>query len=87
MIPPLRPHQVFGIDRTKQSLILGKRRPLLQMPTGGGKTLTAAWIIQSALDKGKRVIFGHWVMPHVSAWIRSRQIAFAKARQQEQRAA
>jgi superfamily II DNA or RNA helicase len=30
---------------------------MLQAPTGFGKTLTAAWIIQRALDKGKRVIF------------------------------
>lgn len=30
---------------------------MLQAPTGFGKTLTAAWIIKSALDKGKRVIF------------------------------
>lgn len=30
---------------------------MLQAPTGFGKTLTAAWIIRSALDKGKRVIF------------------------------
>ena len=30
---------------------------MLQAPTGFGKTLTAAWIIQMALDKGKRVAF------------------------------
>lgn len=30
---------------------------MLQAPTGFGKTLTAAWIIRSALERGKRVIF------------------------------
>ena len=30
---------------------------MLQAPTGFGKTLTAAHIIQRALDKGKRVAF------------------------------
>ena len=35
----------------------GKRRPMLQAPTGFGKTLTAAHIIARALDKGKRVAF------------------------------
>jgi DNA repair protein RadD len=36
---------------------------MLQAPTGFGKTLTAAWIIQMALDKGKRVAF---VVPALS---------------------
>jgi DNA repair protein RadD len=30
---------------------------MLQMPTGAGKTLTAAWIIRQLLDRGKRVAF------------------------------
>ena len=41
----------------RASLAAGHRRPMLQAPTGFGKTLTAAHIIQRALDKGKRVAF------------------------------
>jgi superfamily II DNA or RNA helicase len=53
----LRPHQSQAIEMLKQSLRSGKRRPLVQAPTGFGKTLVAAAIIEGALAKGKRVIF------------------------------
>ena len=49
----LRLHQESAIISLRRSLASGKRRPLLQAPTGFGKTLTAAHIIQRALDKGK----------------------------------
>lgn len=51
------PHQHACIENVRASLRSGKKRPMVQLPTGGGKTLTAAWIIQSALDKGSKVIF------------------------------
>ena len=54
---PLYPHQQRAIDMVRASLSGGKRRPMFQAPTGFGKTLTAAWIIQMALDKRKRVAF------------------------------
>ena len=54
---PLRPHQERALDALRASLAAGRRRPLLQMPTGAGKTLLAAHIIRRALDKGKRVAF------------------------------
>jgi DNA repair protein RadD len=53
----LRLHQESAIISLRRSLASGKRRPLLQAPTGFGKTLTAAHIIQRALDKGKRLAF------------------------------
>jgi DNA repair protein RadD len=53
----LRPHQRQAIEMLKQSLRSGKRRPVLQAPTGFGKTRLAAAIIEGALAKGKRVIF------------------------------
>lgn len=53
----LRPHQAKAIDMLRQSLGLGNRRVVLQAATGFGKTLTAAKIIESALAKGKRVLF------------------------------
>lgn len=54
---PLRLHQERALDALRQSLGTGHRRPLLQAPTGFGKTLTAAHIIARALDRGKRVTF------------------------------
>jgi DNA repair protein RadD len=53
----LRPHQERALAGLRQSLLAGHRRPMLQMPTGSGKTLTAAHIVSSALDKGNRVAF------------------------------
>lgn len=53
----LRPHQVRAIDLIRQSLGKGNKRVVCQGPTGFGKTLTAAKIIEGALDKGNRVIF------------------------------
>ena len=54
---PLWPHQARALEELRRSLLSGKRRPMLQAPTGFGKTLTAAHIIERALDKGKRVAF------------------------------
>ena len=54
---PLRPHQERALELLRASLASGHHRPMLQAPTGFGKTLTAAHIIQRALDKGKRVAF------------------------------
>lgn len=54
---PLRKHQASAIDQLRFSLARGNKRVMLQAPTGFGKTLLAAHVIRSALDKGKRVIF------------------------------
>lgn len=53
----LRPHQEKSITRLRASLGEGKRRPLLQLPTGAGKTFVAANIIRMARGKGNRVCF------------------------------
>lgn len=53
----LRPYQAEAIDRLRQSLASGKRRPVLQLPTGGGKTVVAGEIIRLAREKNKRVAF------------------------------
>lgn len=50
-------YQQQGIDETYRAVGAGRRRPLLQMPTGAGKTETAVKIIQRALAKSKRVVF------------------------------
>jgi superfamily II DNA or RNA helicase len=53
----LRPHQDKAMDLLRQSLGKGHKRVVLQAPTGFGKTLVAAKIIQGALDKGNRATF------------------------------
>jgi DNA repair protein RadD len=53
----LRPDQTKAMKMLRQSLGSGKRRPVLQAPTGFGKTLLAAAIVEGALAKNKRVIF------------------------------
>ncbi|WP_235919534.1 DEAD/DEAH box helicase, partial [Aureimonas psammosilenae] len=47
----------------RASLLAGKKRPMIQAPTGFGKTLLAAAIVEGALRKGKRVLF---VVPFLS---------------------
>ena len=54
---PLRPHQSKAIALLKSSLGKGNKRIVLQMPTGAGKTRTAAEIVNGALAKGNRVTF------------------------------
>lgn len=53
----LRPHQVAALDGLKASIASGHRRPLLQAPTGAGKTVIAAEIVRGALAKHKRLCF------------------------------
>jgi DNA repair protein RadD len=57
MVKTLHAHQVAAVERLRDALRSGYRRPLLQAPTGYGKTVLAGAIVQSALDKGKRVVF------------------------------
>ena len=53
----LYPHQVVAIDGIRSSLRSGKRRPVLALPTGSGKTRIATEIILGARAKGNRVTF------------------------------
>ena len=57
VLRPLRPHQARALEALRAALAAGRRRPLLQAPTGFGKTLLATEIIRRALDKAKRVAF------------------------------
>lgn len=54
---PLREYQIDAIERIRAQLRQKRRRPLLCLPTGGGKTLTAAAVLIAAIAKGKRVGF------------------------------
>ena len=46
----LRDYQIETIEKTRQSLRSGKRRPVLQLPTGAGKTAIAGAIINMAQE-------------------------------------
>ena len=60
---PLRLYQADAITRLRQSIGSGHRRPVLQLPTGGGKTRIAGEILKMALGKGTRPCF---VVPSIS---------------------
>lgn len=53
----LRPHQDAAVNLIRQSFGKGNNTVVCTMPTGAGKTVTAADIIQKAQAKGNRVIF------------------------------
>lgn len=53
----LYPHQTEIIARARAEIAQGRRNIVLCMPTGAGKTVTAAAIIQSAISKQGRVLF------------------------------
>lgn len=59
----LYPHQQRAIDELRRSLHRGHRTPVVQAPTGMGKTVLAGHITENALQKGNRVIFA---VPRVS---------------------
>jgi DNA repair protein RadD len=60
---PLRAHQEHGLAELRRSVAAGHKRPMLMLPTGGGKTKVAAEIIRGARAKGKSVAF---VVPRLS---------------------
>lgn len=59
----LHSHQERALEMLRASIGSGKRRPMLQAPTGFGKTLISAAIVEGALAKGNAVTF---VVPFLS---------------------
>jgi DNA repair protein RadD len=59
----LFPHQDEAVLMLRQSLSSGRRRPIIQAPTGAGKTVIAASLVEGALRKGKQVLF---IVPRLS---------------------
>jgi type II secretory pathway predicted ATPase ExeA len=47
----LRPYQADVIARLREAIAAGQRRPLLVAPTGAGKTVIAAAIVERALQR------------------------------------
>ncbi len=60
---PLRPLQQSALDGLKASILAGKRRVVVQAPTGFGKTILGAHMVDGGLAKGNRVAF---VVPMIS---------------------
>lgn len=52
-----RPHQEYAMQKLRESIGKGKKRPVLCLPTGAGKTFVATLIVEGALKKGNRVAF------------------------------
>lgn len=61
MLDNLRPRQRKAVEDITDAYRQGYKAPILVMPTGGGKTHTAAVIIRMALAKGRRV----WFLAHL----------------------
>lgn len=53
----LRDYQAVLIDRTREAMRHGAKRVLIQLPTGGGKTVLIAQMLASAAQRGKRAWF------------------------------
>jgi superfamily II DNA or RNA helicase len=53
----LRPYQEAAIEAVREKIRSGKRRVLLVIATGGGKTYTAGKIIENTISKNKKAIF------------------------------
>lgn len=56
----LRPYQQAMIDEARDTYRRGKRAVLFQLPTGGGKTVTASTVVHGAAVKGNRT----WWLTH-----------------------
>jgi superfamily II DNA or RNA helicase len=53
----LRDYQKRAIERLRQKIREGKRRLVLVMPTGGGKTIVAAAMIHASLQRNAKSLF------------------------------
>jgi superfamily II DNA or RNA helicase len=53
--PVLRPYQTECVDALRRAYAAGRRAPLLQLPTGGGKTIILSEVAHGARAKGRRV--------------------------------
>ena len=51
----LRQYQIDSITQLRQAISQGFKRPVLQLPTGAGKTVIMAEIVKMARSKGKKV--------------------------------
>lgn len=52
----LRPYQTTAVDAIRRAYLRGYRKPLLVLPTGGGKTVIFSYITRQAAEKGNTVV-------------------------------
>lgn len=57
MIITLKHYQQDAVDQVRELFRQGKKRVLIQMATGAGKTFTAAFIMKAAAEKGNKTMF------------------------------
>jgi len=82
--PELRPYQAEAGAKINATIAAGHRRVLLVSPTGSGKTVIAAAMIdQGGLEPGTPRAWQSLPPldpePHVRAWVSARARAFAKS--------
>lgn len=53
----LRPYQAQAVERARSEFRAGRKRIVLTIPTGGGKTTVAAHMIETAVAQGRSVLF------------------------------
>lgn len=53
----LRPYQQDAIERVRQAMCAGRRRVLLVMPTGSGKTVTCGDVVRRTVAAGRRALW------------------------------
>ena len=54
--PALRPYQVEAVAALRAAYASGKRAPVYQLPTGGGKTVVFSYIAREAAKRGTRTL-------------------------------
>ena len=60
---PLWPHQERVLTELRNRMLAGRRRVMIMIPTGGGKTRLAAEVIKGALSKDRKIAF---LVPRIS---------------------
>ena len=71
----LRPYQTELIDAARAHLVAGRRRVLIQAPTGAGKTALTAYMLGQSAARGRR----SWFIVHRRELILQSHRAFARA--------
>lgn len=53
----LRDYQIRAIEKLREVLRFGKRKPVMVLPTGGGKSVIFGQIIANIIENGKKVLW------------------------------
>jgi hypothetical protein len=53
----LRPYQLRALELLEAAIAVGRRAPLLVLPTGAGKTVVACELMRRAVERGERALF------------------------------